>query len=156
MVTVPLGRPVGRPKMDPLGRRGMHKTSRVTNAHHKRARLRLPERCYMWPFCGQERHTYIGSWPWPFVSSSSGLVERLGRHPRRWSSAWCTAVTTRTGDVQPRFGYAGFAAVRGPRFWGRDHSISFSWNRQITPDQKTESTNRMIRDVMGTPRSNQI
>ena len=38
-----------------------------------------------------------------------------------------------------------------------DHSISFSWNRQITPeDQKTESTNRMIRDVMGTPHSNQI
>ena len=37
------------------------------------------------------------------------------------------------------------------------HSISFSWNRQITPeDQKTESTNRMIRDVMGTPRNNQI
>ena len=38
-----------------------------------------------------------------------------------------------------------------------DHSISFSWNRQITPeDQKTKSTNRMIRDVMGVPRSNQI
>ena len=37
------------------------------------------------------------------------------------------------------------------------HSISFSWNRQITPeDQKTESTNRMIRDVMGTPRNNPI
>ena len=35
-----------------------------------------------------------------------------------------------------------------------DHSISFSWNRQITPeDQKVESTNRMITDVMGTPRS---
>ena len=34
-----------------------------------------------------------------------------------------------------------------------DHSISFSWNRQITPeDQKTESTNRMIKDVMKTPR----
>ena len=37
------------------------------------------------------------------------------------------------------------------------HSISFSWKRQITPeDQKTESTNRMIRDVMGTPHNNQI
>ena len=36
-----------------------------------------------------------------------------------------------------------------------DHSISFSWNRQITPeDKKVESTNRMISDVMGTPRSN--
>ena len=36
-----------------------------------------------------------------------------------------------------------------------DHSISFSWNRQITPeDQKTESTNRMITDVMNTPRNN--
>ena len=35
-----------------------------------------------------------------------------------------------------------------------DHSISFSWNRQITPeDQKVESTNRMISDVMGTPRN---
>ena len=35
-----------------------------------------------------------------------------------------------------------------------DHSISFSWNRQVTPeDQKVESTNRMISDVMGTPRS---
>ena len=35
-----------------------------------------------------------------------------------------------------------------------DHSISFSWNRQITPeDQKVESTNRMITDVMGTPRN---
>ena len=35
-----------------------------------------------------------------------------------------------------------------------DHSISFSWNRQITPeDQKVESTNKMISDVMGTPRS---
>lgn len=32
-----------------------------------------------------------------------------------------------------------------------DHSISFSWNRQITPeDQKVESTNRMISDVMKT------
>ena len=36
-----------------------------------------------------------------------------------------------------------------------DHSISFSWNRQITPeDQKVESTNRMISDVMNTPRNN--
>ena len=36
----------------------------------------------------------------------------------------------------------------------QDHSISFSWNRQITPeDQKTESTNKMITDVMGTPRN---
>ena len=36
-----------------------------------------------------------------------------------------------------------------------DHSISFSWNRQITPeDKKTESPNNMIRDVMvTTPRS---
>ena len=35
-----------------------------------------------------------------------------------------------------------------------DHSISFSWNRQITPeDQKVESTNRMITDVMNTPRN---
>ena len=32
-----------------------------------------------------------------------------------------------------------------------DHSISFSWNRQVTPeDQKVESTNRMISDVMST------
>ena len=36
-----------------------------------------------------------------------------------------------------------------------DHSISFSWNRQITPeDENVESTNKMISDVMGTPRSN--
>jgi hypothetical protein len=36
-----------------------------------------------------------------------------------------------------------------------DHSISFSWNRQITPEDKNvESTNKMISDVMGTPRSN--
>ena len=36
-----------------------------------------------------------------------------------------------------------------------DHSISFSWNRQITPeDQKVQSTNKMISDVMGTPRHN--
>ena len=35
-----------------------------------------------------------------------------------------------------------------------DHSISFSWNRQITPeDKKTESTNKMTSDVMTTPRS---
>ena len=35
-----------------------------------------------------------------------------------------------------------------------DHSISFSWNRQITPeDKKVESTNKMISDVMTTPRS---
>ena len=36
-----------------------------------------------------------------------------------------------------------------------DHSISFSFNRQITPEDKNkESTNNMIRDVMTTtPRS---
>ena len=35
-----------------------------------------------------------------------------------------------------------------------DHSISFSWNRQITPeDQKVESTNRMITDAINTPRN---
>ena len=35
-----------------------------------------------------------------------------------------------------------------------DHSISFSWNRQVTPeDKKTESTYRMISDVMNTARS---
>ena len=35
-----------------------------------------------------------------------------------------------------------------------DHSISFSWNRQVTPeDKKTESTNKMISDVMTTPRN---
>ena len=35
-----------------------------------------------------------------------------------------------------------------------DHSISFSWNRQVTPEeQKVESTNRMITDVMNTPRN---
>ena len=34
------------------------------------------------------------------------------------------------------------------------HSISFSWNRQITPEDKDkESTDRMIADVMNTPRS---
>ena len=38
-----------------------------------------------------------------------------------------------------------------------DHSISFSWNRQVTPeDKKNESTNRMISDVMGTPRNRDI
>ena len=36
----------------------------------------------------------------------------------------------------------------------QDHSISFSWNRQITPeDQRTESTNKMITDVMNTPKN---
>ena len=36
-----------------------------------------------------------------------------------------------------------------------DHSISFSFNRNITPeDQKVESTNKMISDVMNTPRNN--
>ena len=35
-----------------------------------------------------------------------------------------------------------------------NHSISFSWNRQVTPeDKKTESTNKIISDAMGTPRS---
>ena len=35
-----------------------------------------------------------------------------------------------------------------------DHSISFSWNRQITPEyEKVENTNKMISDVMSTPRS---
>ena len=34
-----------------------------------------------------------------------------------------------------------------------DHSISFSFNCQITPeDQKVEGTNKMIADVMTTPR----
>ena len=34
------------------------------------------------------------------------------------------------------------------------HSISFSWNRQVTPEDKDkESTNRMISNVMRTPRS---
>ena len=33
----------------------------------------------------------------------------------------------------------------------QDHSKSFSWNRQVTPeDKKTESTNKMISDVMNT------
>ena len=36
-----------------------------------------------------------------------------------------------------------------------DHCISFSWNRQITPEaQKVESTKKMISDVMNTPRNN--
>ena len=40
------------------------------------------------------------------------------------------------------------------RLDSEDHSISFSWNRQITPeDKKVESTNKMISDVMSTPRS---
>ena len=36
-----------------------------------------------------------------------------------------------------------------------DHSISFSFNRQITPEDKDKEANRnrMISDVMGTPRS---
>ena len=35
-----------------------------------------------------------------------------------------------------------------------DHSISFSWNKQVTPPSEDEhSRNEMIRDVMGTPRS---
>ena len=35
-----------------------------------------------------------------------------------------------------------------------DHSISFSWNREITPeDKKVESTNKIISDVLSTPRS---
>jgi len=33
------------------------------------------------------------------------------------------------------------------------HSISFSWNRQVTPEDKDkESTNRMISNVINTPR----
>ena len=36
-----------------------------------------------------------------------------------------------------------------------DHSISFSWNRQITPEnQDAQHRNQMISDVMGTPKSN--
>ena len=39
-------------------------------------------------------------------------------------------------------------------FESEDHSISFSWNRQVTPEDKNvESTNKMISDVMNTPRS---
>lgn len=35
-----------------------------------------------------------------------------------------------------------------------DHSISFSWNRQIAPeDHKAESANIMISDVINTPRN---
>lgn len=35
-----------------------------------------------------------------------------------------------------------------------DHSISFSWNRQITPEDKQEEhRNQMIKDVMKTPRN---
>ena len=36
-----------------------------------------------------------------------------------------------------------------------DHSISFSFNRQITPEDKDKEANRnrMISDVMSTPRS---
>ena len=36
-----------------------------------------------------------------------------------------------------------------------DHSISFSFNRQITPEDKNKEANRnrMISDVMSTPRS---
>ena len=34
------------------------------------------------------------------------------------------------------------------------HSISFSWNRQVTPEDKDKGrTNRMTSDVMNTPRS---
>ena len=33
----------------------------------------------------------------------------------------------------------------------QDHSISFSWNRQITPEDKhEENRNKMINDVMNT------
>ena len=33
-----------------------------------------------------------------------------------------------------------------------DHSISFSWNRSITPENQDEQTrNKMITDIMGTP-----
>ena len=36
----------------------------------------------------------------------------------------------------------------------QDHSISFSWNRQITPENESEKhKNEMIRDVMNTPRN---
>jgi hypothetical protein len=39
-------------------------------------------------------------------------------------------------------------------FEREDHSINFSFNRQITPEDKNkESTNKMISDVIGTPRS---
>ena len=36
----------------------------------------------------------------------------------------------------------------------QDHSISFSWNRQITPEDKhEENRNKMINDVINTPRN---
>ena len=39
-------------------------------------------------------------------------------------------------------------------FEREDHSINFSFNRQIRPkDKNKESTNKMISDVIGTPRS---
>ena len=43
----------------------------------------------------------------------------------------------------------------------QDHSISFSFNRRVTPeDQKTENTNRMISDVknntLNTPKSRKL
>ena len=39
-------------------------------------------------------------------------------------------------------------------FESEHHSISFSFNRQITPEDKNkENINKMISDVMGTPRS---
>ena len=40
-------------------------------------------------------------------------------------------------------------------FESEDHSISFSFNRQITPEDKDKEANRnrMISDVMSTPRS---
>ena len=42
----------------------------------------------------------------------------------------------------------------GKTLESEDHSISMSWNRQVTPeDQKVESTNKMISDVMSTPRN---
>ena len=35
-----------------------------------------------------------------------------------------------------------------------DHSISFSFNRNVTPESEDEATrNKMITDVMNTPRS---
>ena len=40
-------------------------------------------------------------------------------------------------------------------FESEDHSISFSFNRQITPEDKNKEANRnrMMSDVMSTPRS---
>ena len=36
----------------------------------------------------------------------------------------------------------------------QDHSISFSWNRSVTPENESEKhKNEMIRDVMNTPRN---